>query len=95
VWHLAARGPAAPPVFGVTGGHLVFTTNVTGAAPSIAFNAHRIYCREMLTRRCVGLLCEEERFYSTKLGEFCSLEHVTREPGVWDIYCGCWVKTAT
>ena len=74
------------------GGHLIFTTTITRAQPSIAFNAHRIYSYEMLRTFCANLICGEERFYSHKIGDFCSLEEVTVEPNVWDVYCGCWKK---
>jgi len=53
------------------GGLLVFTTTITRAQPSIAFNAHRIYRHEMLRSFCAGLTCVEERFYSHKLQGFC------------------------
>ncbi len=74
------------------GGHLIFTTNITRAKPSIGFNAHRIYSHEMLKKRCEGLSSVEERFYSVALARFCTFEDITAEPEVWDIYCGCWVK---
>jgi SAM-dependent methyltransferase len=74
------------------GGHLIFTTNITRAQPSIAYNAHRIYSHEMLKKRCEGLSCVNERFFSTRLGRFCSFDEVTVEPEAWDIYCGCWAK---
>jgi SAM-dependent methyltransferase len=74
------------------GGHLIFTTNITRAQPSIAFNAHRIYNHEMLKKRCEGLSCVKERFFSTRLGRFCSFDEVTAEPQAWDVYCGCWAK---
>ena len=75
------------------GGHLIFTSTITRAQPSIAFNAHRIYSYEMLKSFCVNLTCIEERFYSHKLSDFCSWEDVTAEPNAWDVYCGCWQKT--
>jgi len=74
------------------GGSLIFTTSVTGAPPSIAFNAHRIYSHEMITAFCADLLCEDEKFYSHKSGDFCSIKEVTIQPNVWDVYCGCWKK---
>jgi SAM-dependent methyltransferase len=74
------------------GGHLIFTTNITRAQPSIAYNAHRIYSHEMLKKRCEGLSCVNERFFSTRLGRFCSFDEVTVEPKAWDVYCGCWAK---
>ena len=74
------------------GGHLIFTTNITRARPSIGFNAHRIYSREMLRERCAGLVCIEEQFYSTTFQHACSFEQITDKPESWDIYCGCWRK---
>jgi SAM-dependent methyltransferase len=74
------------------GGRLVFTTTITRAQPSIAFNAHRIYSHEMLRSFCAGLMCVEEKFYSHKLQGFCSPEEVTADPKWWDVYLGCWEK---
>jgi len=74
------------------GGHLIFTTTINRAKPSIAFNAHRIYSYEMLRQLCSDLEYVDEKFYSHKLRDFCSLDEVTKEKGVWDIYCGCWKK---
>jgi len=74
------------------GGRLIFTTTITRAQPSIAFNAHRIYSHEMLQLFCSGLRCVEEKFYSHKLPGFCSPEEVTTDPKWWDVYLGCWEK---
>jgi SAM-dependent methyltransferase len=74
------------------GGTLTFTTTVTRAAPSIAFNAHRIYSRPMLQSFCAGLTLVEEKFYSHEKKGFCSFEEVTDKPRWWDVYCGCWEK---
>jgi SAM-dependent methyltransferase len=74
------------------GGILVFTTTITRAAPSIAFNAHRIYDYAMIGALCAGLELSEETFLSLKTGKFCSLEQVSNSPAVFDIYCGCWTK---
>jgi len=74
------------------GGRLIFSTIITRAQPSIAFNAHRIYSYEMIRRFCANLTCIEEKFYSHKIKDFCSLKEVTTEPKVWDVYCGCWEK---
>jgi len=74
------------------GGYLIFSTTVTRAQASIAFNAHRIYTHDMIKRLCLNLVCVEERFYSQNAGNFCSPEQVTDEPGLWDVYCGCWRK---
>ncbi len=74
------------------GGHLIFTTNITRAQPSIAFNAHRIYSHKMLRNLCDGLSCVEEKFYSMASQSLCSAEQITTELESWDIYCGCWEK---
>jgi SAM-dependent methyltransferase len=74
------------------GGRLIFTTTITRAHPSIAFNAHRIYNKEMLKSFCTGLVCLEEKFYSHKLKGFCPPEGVTTEAKWWDVYLGCWAK---
>ena len=74
------------------GGSLIFTTTITRAAPSIAFNAHRIYDHGMLRELCAGLTCVEERFYSHEKRGFCAPEEVTDKPRWWDVYCGCWQK---
>ena len=74
------------------GGHLVFTTTITRAAPSIAFNAHRIYDLRILREMCARLTCVEERFYSHEKKGFCALGEVTDKAGWWDVYCGCWEK---
>lgn len=74
------------------GGHLIFTTSVTRSAPSIAFNAHRIYDHGMIRSFCGGLRLVEERFYSHRVRNFCRFEEVTTRPRIWDVYCGCWAK---
>ena len=74
------------------GGRLIFTTTITRARPSIAFNAHRIYDHQMLRAFCAGLTCVEERFYSHEKKGFCPLEGVTDKPKWWDVYLGCWEK---
>jgi len=73
-------------------GHIIVTTTITNAQPSIVFNAHRIYDYEMIRAFCSKLICEEEKFYSHKIKDFCRLEEVTTQPGVWDVYLGCWKK---
>jgi SAM-dependent methyltransferase len=74
------------------GGSLIFSTTVTRAVPSIAFNAHRIYSLSMLQSLCLGLTCVEEKFYSHEKKRFCSFKEVTDKPRWWDVYCGCWKK---
>jgi SAM-dependent methyltransferase len=73
------------------GGILIFTTAITRAQPSIAFNGLRIYDYEMITEFCNGLTVVDECFISNKLGA-CSLEQITDLPIGWDVYCGCWKK---
>lgn len=74
------------------GGYLIFTTEITRAKPFIGFNAHKVYGYEMLREFCSGLKCLEEKFWSRKTKDFCSLKEVTAEPRNWDIYCGCYEK---
>ena len=74
------------------GGRLIFSTTITRTSPSIVFNEHRIYSKEMIDRFCSGLTCEDERYYNPKRDGFCSLDDVTEESGVWNVYFGCWSK---
>jgi SAM-dependent methyltransferase len=74
------------------GGHLIFSTTITRADPAIGFNAHRIYSYAMLYSLCTGLILKDEKYYSHRLKEFCSLEEITTDPQGWDVYCGCWQK---
>ncbi len=74
------------------GGHLIFTTTITRAERSLAFNAHRIYDRRAIRAFCSGLLLVEERYFSHTLQRYCSFDELTDQPGVWDLYCGCWRK---
>lgn len=74
------------------GGRLIFTTTITRAKPSIAFNAHRIYDYDMIRTLCHDLVCIDEKFYSHRAKDFCDPEDVTMELGVWDVYCGCLEK---
>jgi SAM-dependent methyltransferase len=76
-------------------GILIFTTTITRSAPSIAFNAHKIYDYKMIRALCEKLELCEETFFSHKMGKFCSLEQVSNLPTVWDVYCGCWIKVKT
>jgi SAM-dependent methyltransferase len=73
-------------------GRLIFSTTVTRAKPSIIFNTLRIYSFEMLRQFCVDLICEDEAFFSHKIGGFRALEKITTEPKAFDVYCGCWKK---
>jgi len=74
------------------GGRLIFTTTITRAKPAIAFNAHRIYNHEMIRAFCEGMVCLEEKFYSHRMKDLCSLEEITADPKGWDVYLGCWKK---
>ena len=74
------------------GGRVVFSTTVTRSAPSLAFNAHRIYNHAMIRAFCEKLECVEEGFFSNEMGSGCSHEQVTIKPATWDVYCGCWGK---
>ena len=74
------------------GGILIFSTTITRAAPSIGFNANRMYDYKMLRAFCKGLELVEESFYSQTLGQFCTLEQVTALPEAHDVYMGCWRK---
>ena len=74
------------------GGRLIFTTHITNGQPAIAFNAHRIYSREMILKLCKGLTCEDERFFDRLNRKYCSYDEVTSEVGAYSIYCGCWRK---
>lgn len=74
------------------GGMLVFTTTITRYAPSIWFNAHRIYNHEMIRSLCDGLELGEERFFSNSMGKFCSAKEVSNLPKFFDVYCGYWLK---
>ena len=76
------------------GGTLVFTTSITLAQPSIAFNGHRIYNLSMIHALCDGLQLREECFFSHQRGRFCSKDEVTAQKKKWDVYCGCWTKRA-
>lgn len=74
------------------GGTLIFTTTMTRARPSIAFNGHRIYNLPMIHSLCDGLQLHEERFFSHRRGGFCSIDQITMQEKKWDVYCGCWTK---
>jgi len=74
------------------GGMLMFSTTITRSAPSIAFNAHRIYDYAMIRSFCAHLECVEEGFFSNALASACSLDQVVDKPATWDVYCGCWKK---
>jgi SAM-dependent methyltransferase len=74
------------------GGHFVYSTSITRFEPSIVFNAHRIYTREVLRRYAAGLRLIEERYYSKRLRRWCGFEEVTAQPKRWDVICVCCQK---
>jgi len=74
------------------GGHFVYSTSITRFEPSIVFNAHRIYTREVLCRYTAGLRLIEERYYGNRLRRWCSFEEVTTQPKRWDVICVCCQK---
>lgn len=76
------------------GGVLLLTTTATGGAPTIAFNAHRIYAPRQVRDLLSGMERVDERFYSHRRSGECTEEQLTRAPGDWDVYCGCWRKPA-
>jgi SAM-dependent methyltransferase len=75
------------------GGYLLFTTTITQGAPSIAFNAHRIYNYKMIKYFCRNLDPVEEKFYSHFEGKYLeNIANITTKPREWDVYLGCWRK---
>jgi SAM-dependent methyltransferase len=74
------------------GGYLIFSTTLTAGDPQLVYNCHRIYTLPMLQSLCAPLICEREAFHSRRLNRNCDLASISTEPGVWDVYCGCWRK---
>jgi SAM-dependent methyltransferase len=74
------------------GGHFVYSTSITRFAPSIVFNAHRIYTREVLRSYAAELRSIEERYYSNRLRRWCAFEEITTQPKRWDVICACCQK---
>lgn len=74
------------------GGRVILSTTFTRGQAGVLFNAHRIYDRAWLESYCDGLELEGERFFSHRLGRYCSEEEVTSKPGDSDIYMGVWRK---
>jgi SAM-dependent methyltransferase len=77
------------------GGSLILSTTITGSAPAIAFNAHRIYTHELICDLFSGLMPVEEAFYARKLGQVHPIQSshlINHELGDWDVYLGCWRK---
>lgn len=76
------------------GGRLIITTEITRGEPAVAFNAHRIYSREMIRKMCedAGLEMEEESFFCRRTNATCDFNDVATAPKLRDIYAGCWKK---
>jgi SAM-dependent methyltransferase len=75
-------------------GLMVVSTTVHRAAPSVAFNAHRIYDLSALVclRVVNDMVLVEERLFSKRLGRDCDMEQITDSQYEWDVYCGAWRK---
>ena len=77
------------------GGTLIFSTTLTRGQPSIFYNAHRIYNREMIHSFFSGFELMEEKYYSFKKGDYSSLDEITDRLGEWDLYLACVRKPMT
>lgn len=76
------------------GGSLILTTTITRGPPTIVFNAHRIYTRELLRSLAVGLETVVERYFSMSQEAFVPYESVTNRPGELDLFLVRWRKPA-
>ncbi len=74
------------------GGHLIITTGINKIEPSVVFNAHRTYTREILHNYFKELKLVEETYFSRSKGSYCEFQDLTEDPGEWDVYMGCWEK---
>ena len=74
------------------GGCMIFSTAITRAQPSIAFNARRNYSHAMIKEFCRSLECIEEKFINRRNPSFCSYDEITTDPEFFDYYIGCWKK---
>lgn len=74
------------------GGHLIFSTAITRAHPSIAFNARRNYNYAMIKEFCQDLECIEEKFIDRHELRYCLHDDITTDPDFFDYYIGCWKK---
>lgn len=74
------------------GGALIFTTTITQAAPSICFNAHRIYSYNMIEQFCEGLILDTAMFIDRHNCCFVPRIGITAKFSDWSIYCGYWRK---
>lgn len=76
------------------GGAMIFSTTLTAGPPCLVYNLHRIYTREILRELCRPLTREREAYFSHRSASFCDFDQISKTPGVWDVYCGCWTKAA-
>lgn len=74
------------------GGCLIFSTAITRAHPSIAFNARRNYSYAMIKEFCRSLEYIEEKFIDRRERRYCSHNDITTDPDSFDYYIGCWKK---
>jgi len=75
------------------GGYLIFSTAITRANPTIAFNARRNYSHAMIKEMCGRLECIEEKFINLRDRSFCLYDDITDDPNFLDYYIGCREKT--
>ncbi len=79
-------------------GHLIFSVSIANncVAPTLAFNAHRVYTPETIHALCENaeLTLDKEAFYNRSTDKPCLACDLTKQPapGVWDVYCGDWIK---
>ena len=74
------------------GGCLIFSTAITRAEPTIAFNARRNYNYAMIREFCRDLECIEEKFIDRRNKRFCLHDDLTTDPNLFDYYIACWKK---
>jgi SAM-dependent methyltransferase len=74
------------------GGHVILTTTITGGAPFVAFNVHRVYDRAMIMQMTSPMICRDETVFSISGGDSTGVENASKTPRLWDIYCGCFRK---
>jgi len=74
------------------GGVLLFTTAITGAKKSIAWNARRNYSYDMIKEFCNGLDLVEEKFLDRESIRLIAREELTTDPIRFNYYLGCWRK---
>jgi len=76
----------------VPGGRVILTTTITGGAPFVAFNVHRVYDHVMIMDMTRPMVCQDEAVFSISGGGFTGVENAIITPRLWDIYCGCFKK---